>query len=141
MKREKSCGAVVFTNDGGSIKYVIIRSKGGVYGFPKGHVEDGESETQTALREILEETGLRVSLVPDFRAEDVFNFTHNGKSISKQVVYFLAKYSSQTLLAQKKEIKSIELMDYDSAINIFQFESTKGVLKKAHDFLSKLETI
>ena len=74
MKTEKSCGAVVFTRENGSIKYVIIESKSGVFGFPKGHIEKGETEEQTALREILEETSLSVTPVDDFRLEESYTF-------------------------------------------------------------------
>ena len=48
MITEKSCGAVVFTRTGSDIRYLIIQSKEGIYGFPKGHVEDDETEQQTA---------------------------------------------------------------------------------------------
>ena len=37
MITEKSCGAIVYTHENSTIKYVIIRSKEGIYGFPKGH--------------------------------------------------------------------------------------------------------
>ena len=60
MTIEKSCGAVVFTRDHGLVQYLIIQSKEGFYGFPKGHIEPGEQEEETALREIWEETGLTV---------------------------------------------------------------------------------
>ena len=59
--REKSCGAVVFTNDSGQRKYLIIKSLNGIYGFPKGHIEINETELEAAKREILEELKLSVS--------------------------------------------------------------------------------
>lgn len=59
MRYEKSCGAVIYVEAEGARKYVIIRSPEGYYGFPKGHMEPGETEEQTALREIFEEVGLR----------------------------------------------------------------------------------
>ena len=46
MKHEKSCGAVVFTCIDGEIKYVLAQSLGGHFGFPKGHVEPGETEVK-----------------------------------------------------------------------------------------------
>ena len=52
LNYEKSCGAVVFTRIDNNIKYLLIQNLEGIYGFPKGHVEDGESETQTAIREV-----------------------------------------------------------------------------------------
>ena len=62
LNYEKSCGAVVFTRIDNNIKYLLIQNLEGVYGFPKGHVEDGESETQTAIREVFEEVGLKIKL-------------------------------------------------------------------------------
>ena len=52
VKREKSCGAVVIRTGGEGRRYLLTRSKKGVWGFPKGHMEAGETEHETALREI-----------------------------------------------------------------------------------------
>ena len=49
LNYEKSCGAVVFTRLNNNIKYILIQNLEGNYGFPKGHVEDGESEMQTTM--------------------------------------------------------------------------------------------
>ena len=135
MITEKSCGAVVYTKENGTIHYVIIRSKGGIYGFPKGHVEGTESETETALREVFEETGLSVSLISGFRIENTYTFIRNGETILKHVVYFLGEYANQLPIAQESEVSSIHLMDFDSAMSMFQFENLKELLTKAHNFL------
>ena len=59
MKREKSCGAIVFRKNGSSYDIVLLRHKfGGHWSFPKGHVELGENEFRTATREVKEETGI-----------------------------------------------------------------------------------
>ena len=135
MITEKSCGAIVYTAENNSIKYVIIRSKEGIYGFPKGHVEGTESETDTALREIFEETGLIVRLIDGFRTEDTHSFISNGEAKSKHIVYFLAEYSNQVPKVQETELSSVHLMDYETALSAFQFESSKRLLSEAHDFL------
>lgn len=136
MITEYSCGAVVFTREDGCIRYVIIRSKEGFYGFPKGHREGAESEEDTALREILEETGLTVTLLDGFRTEDCHPFTRDGETRMKHVVYFLAKYAHQTPTVQVSELDGIRLMDYDAAMNAFQFENSRRILSEAHQFLS-----
>ena len=66
MIYERSCGAVVFTRINGEVRYLIIKSLTGIYGFPKGHMENGESEEQTAHREVLEETGYLVEPIEEF---------------------------------------------------------------------------
>ncbi len=132
---EKSCGAVVFTKDTESIKYVIIESKEGFFGFPKGHIEKNETEQETARREILEETGLQVDFLENFRTEDLHSFQCNRKIRMKKVVYFLASFSNQLPVAQKSELNSIHLMDYETALSSFQFESSKRILTEAHKHL------
>ena len=68
MKHEKSCGAIVYRKLGDTYQLLLIKHKfGGHWSFPKGHVEKGENEFQTALREVKEETGLEVTLQKEFR--------------------------------------------------------------------------
>lgn len=135
-KIERSCGAVVFTRDHGKICYVIVESKGGYFGFPKGHMEGSETERETALREIWEETGLRVALLDEFRTEDSHTLAREGHpEITKHIVYFLAQYSDQTPAAQESELNSVHLMEYDMAMQAFQFESSRRILREANCWL------
>ena len=137
MITEKSCGAVVFTKNAGNINFVIVRSREGVFGFPKGHMEAQETEADTALREIAEETGLSVKIMPGFRTEDSHVFTRHGEIREKHVVYFLAEFSNQTPKVQEAELSSIHLMDFDHAMQAFQFESSKRILTEAYNFLTE----
>ena len=136
MSFEISCGAVVFTRVNGEIKYVIIRSNEGWYGFPKGHIEAGESEEEAALREILEETGLNVQLLPDFKTVDEHGLPKKP-DVVKRVVYFIAEYSGQQIIRQDEELCEAALMSYDEAMSVFQFESSRRILKEVNDFLKK----
>jgi tRNA nucleotidyltransferase (CCA-adding enzyme) len=138
MKTEKSCGAIVYTNENGCMKYVIIRSKEGIYGFPKGHMEGSETEVETALREVLEETGLMVQLIDGFRTEDSHTFISNEETKLKHIVYFLGEYSNQIPHVQEAELSSLHLMDYETALSVFQYESSKRLLTEAHHFLMQL---
>ena len=135
MRIEKSCGAVVFTRDHGLVQYLIIQSKEGFYGFPKGHIDPGEQEEETALREIWEETGLRVELVEGFRTEDVHLFLKNGEQVMKRIVYFLGKFSGQVVRSQESELTGAFLMDYPTAMKAFQYESSRRFLKEANDYI------
>ena len=134
MKHEKSCGAVVFTRTDKGVKYLLIANLKGIYGFPKGHVEAGETEEQTALREVREETGLRVTLVPGFRAVDE-HLIPEKQDTMKQIVYFLAEYEGQEVAYQKEELSGAYLVSYEEAMGMFQFESSRRILTEANHFL------
>ncbi len=134
MSYEYSCGAVVFTRQGGGIRYVVIRSLEGACGFPKGHMEPGETETQTALREIREEVGLDVRLVPGFRRVTEYPL-RKKPGVMKRVTYFLAEYENQPIRPQPEELADAALMDYEEAMKSFRFEANKVVLQEARAFL------
>lgn len=134
MIYEKSCGAVVFTRMNNEIQYLLIRNLTGIYGFPKGHVEQGETEEQTALREVFEEVGLAVKLVSGFRCEDEHPIPQKENTM-KQIVYFLGEYSNQEFTYQKEELTDALLTDYETAMTLFQFDSSKRILTEANNFL------
>ena len=130
MNVEISCGAVVFTRTPDGVRYVIIRSLEGFYGFPKGHTENGETERETALREIREEVGLEVRMLDGFR--EVHEYPMPRKpGVMKRVVYFLAEYEAQQLLPQAEELSTAELMSFEEAMAVFQFENLRELLAKA----------
>ena len=53
----------------------------------------------------------------------------------KKIVYFLGEYNNQEFNYQKEELSNAELVDYKTALTLFQFESSKRILKEANDFL------
>ncbi len=134
MGDEKSCGAVVFTRQNGSVQYLLVQQTGGNYSFPKGHMEQGETELQTAVREIMEETGLEVDFVPGFRAEDAY-WPHEKPGTLKEVVYFLAEFCGQAYHFQESEIIGGGLYTFEKAVESFQFESSRRILREADGFL------
>lgn len=136
MQVEKSCGAVVFTRVNGEIRYVLAQNLEGYYGFPKGHMESGETETETALREIREEVGLHPRLIEGFRTEDKHPLPRKP-GVMKQVVYFLAEYADQEISYQKEELLSAPLVSYEEAMALFVFESSKRILTEAYEFLHR----
>jgi len=137
MPYEKSCGAVVFTRVNGEIRYVLAQNLEGYYGFPKGHVESGETEEQTALREIREEVGLSPRLIEGFRTSAEHPLP-SKPGVIKQVVYFLAEYENQTISFQKEELMSAPLVTYEEAMALFVFDSSKRILTEAHRFLQRM---
>ena len=134
MTYEKSCGAVVYTRAGDTVKYVLVQSLEGFWGFPKGHMEPGETEEQTALREIYEEVRLKVRIQKGFRTTDEHAIP-SKPDVIKQIVYFCAAYDHQEAIPQDSELKAVALATYEEALEMFQFESSRRILREAHDFL------
>ena len=139
MNYEYSCGAVVFQRIDGEPHYVLVRAKDqpeGCHGFPKGHMEPGESEEQTALREIYEEVGLRVRLLPGFRAVTEYALP-SPPDTRKRVVFFLAEYDGQETTVQESELAAITIAPWPQALELTEFADSKRILTEAHEFLSK----
>ena len=134
MQYEKSCGGVVYTRENNEIRYVIIQHLGGHYGFPKGHMEPGEDEQTTALREIHEEIGVRAVLCSGFRMAEEYPL-HRKPGVVKQVVYFLAEYADQEICYQKEELQAAHLLSFEDALQLLTFHETKHVLTEANGFL------
>jgi len=136
METEKCCGAVVFTRENDCLKYLIIRNLKGIYGFPKGHMEKGEAERETALREIFEETGIKVEFLDGFRYEDIHPIPEKP-GVMKDIVYFAAEYSSQIPVHQTEELTGVQLMTYDEVMPAFQYENSREIMKAAHAFITE----
>ena len=136
MKYEKSCGVIIFTRENNEIKFVIIKSINGFYGFPKGHVEIGETETQTALREVYEEVGLKPDLIKGFR--ETVEYYIPSSDVQKQVVYFLGECKNQDIVFQKEELLSAKLMTFNEANHSFTHQNNKDLLLKANNFIRNM---
>lgn len=131
LEKEKSCGCVVIKDK----KVLVINQIDGFWGFPKGHVEKNETEEQTAIREVKEETNIDVKIEKEKRYVIEY-LTDEGRE--KQVVYFVAKYIGGKLKPQESEIKEIAWFNFEEAINIITFENTKemfkNILKDVYDY-------
>lgn len=136
MKQEKSCGAVVYREkDSGKVKVLLIRHKnGGHWAFPKGHVEKEETEEETALREIREETGLKVKLDTGFR----HTVTYSPKpEVMKDVVYFAARSGEKQVKAQEEEVTDIQWFKPQEALEIVTYDNDRRILEAFFEYLKK----
>lgn len=132
MKKEKSCGAVIYRKNKGEMEILLIKHKnGGHWAFPKGHVEKKETETETALREIREETGLKVKLDTDFRASVTYSPKPN---VMKDVIYFAAKADSDDTKAQPEEVLDIRWEQPEQALELVTFANDRDILKSFLDY-------
>ena len=134
MTHEKSCGAVVFTKTGKDIKYLLVQSLDGIYGFPKGHMESGETEVETTLREVYEETNVNIELIDGFREKVEYKNPKNNDTI-KQVTYLLGEFRNQKVIWQSEELSGAYLVTYTEAMDLLRFESLKQILEEADNYI------
>ena len=135
MKTDKSWGAVLFTVIDGTRHYVLIKTRDGKNVMPpKGHAEPGETENETALREIREEAGVNAEIIDGFREE--IEYVMPG-GIHKKVVYFLAKYENQRAQSPPGEKGAVLLLPIDEALGAIPFDNAREVLQEADLFLGQ----
>lgn len=129
MLHEKSCGAIVYRKFHGNTEILLIKHiNSGHWSFPKGHVENGETEVETAKREIKEETSIDVIIDPTFRETVTYS---PKKDTVKVVVYFLARAKNVDFVPQEDEIAEIRWVDISYAANILSYENDRTIVTKA----------
>ena len=131
---EKSCGAVVYMGKGERRQYLLIENRRHNWGFPKGHIEPGEDEMDTAAREIFEETGLCPAFVHGFR-QTVSYYVKDA--IRKTAVYFVAETSDDDVTIPAGEISSYRFAPLSDALPQLTYKSEKALLIKAENFLQE----
>ncbi len=134
MKKEKSCGAVVYRMENGEPMFLIEHMVKGHVSIPKGHMEGNETEEETALREIREETNLEVELDTGFRYEDSY-YPYEG--IYKEVVYFVAEVRGGELKNQEAEVSLLEWLRFDQAVEAVTYDNIREALRGAMAYLKK----
>ncbi len=136
MIREKSCGAVIYKLEKEKILFLIEYMSLGHISLVKGHVENNESEEETALREIEEETNLHVKLDTSFRKVITYS-PYIG--IIKDVVFFIGYCSENTKPVDKhdNEVKKLEFHTFDKAYELLTYPQDKEVLKEAYEYIKR----
>lgn len=127
MISERSCGALVYTKIDNELKYLVIKQKyTNHYGFPKGHIEKGETKEQTAIREIYEETNIKVDLNNTIFKEVYYE---PKPGIKKEVTFFLAKALNTNFKIQVEEVLEIHWLNEKEVLNMLTYENDKDVFK------------
>lgn len=131
MKFEKCCGTIIFDGD----KVLLIKHNVGHWSFPKGHVEENETEFETALRETKEETGLDVEIISEKR----YVTTYSPKEgVMKDVIYFIAKKINSEIKVQEEEISIVDWINIEEAKEKITYKSDKELFEKViKDYIKK----
>ena len=124
MKKEKSCGCIVINNKN---EVLLIHHNAGHWDFPKGHMEEGETEVQTAIREVKEETNIDVKVNEKYRYTTEYS---PKEDVMKEVVYFLAENINNDKEAQLEEVSEVKWVKLEEAIEKITYDTSKEILVK-----------
>ncbi len=134
---EKSCGIVVYRREGNERLFLLLHYPSGHWDLVKGHVEGAEEEHETAMRELLEETGIAdLEFVEGYREEIAYEYPRENPTSHKQVVFFLGKTEAKDVHISHEHHGFIWL-PYNEALEKITFDNAKNLLKKAKNFLEK----
>ena len=132
---ENSCGAIVFNEN--TEKILLVKMHNGNWGFPKGHIEKDETKEETAIREVLEETNVRIKIIPNFERE--IKYIPNERTI-KKVTIFMGITQDEEVTIDTSEIEDFKWCTYEEALKLVTYKLQKDVLENARKVFIKSKT-
>lgn len=136
MIYEVSSGAILYHRDNQTITFLLLHYYSGHWDFPKGNKEEGESDVDTALREITEETGITdVTILDDFKKQVFYKYKRNNQLISKKVIYFLAETKSSNVVLSNEHLNFL-WAQYEEAFRRITYSTSKEILTEGYKFLT-----
>jgi 8-oxo-dGTP pyrophosphatase MutT (NUDIX family) len=130
-----SAGGVAYRKNDATPEIALIKTASeGRWQLPKGHVDPGESIEQTALREVLEEAGIRCEIVGELESIDYWYVERHGKRperIHKTVHFYLMRYIYGDVNDHDDEVHEARWVEAGKAAEMLAFETEKGVAEKA----------
>ena len=130
FKQEKSCGAVVYNPKKHS--FLIIKMLNGNWGFPKGHTEDQETDIQTAIREVTEETGINIEILDGFK-KSIKSIPF--PEVLKEVIFFIGITEEEKVTIDKDEIEDYMWCSYEEALKMITYKPQRDVMESSLQFI------
>ena len=130
FKQEKSCGAVVYNPKRHS--FLIIKMLNGNWGFPKGHTEDQETDIQTAIREVTEETGINIEILDGFKKSIKYI---PFPEVLKKVIFFIGITEEEKVTIDKDEIEDYMWCSYEEALKMITYKPQRDVMESSLKYI------
>ena len=136
MPREVSAGAIIYLVEDHSLRYLLLHYEAGHWDFPKGNIEEGESEIDTVRREVKEETGIgNISIMDGFRRKIRYFYRRQRKTVLKEVIFYLARSYTDKIHLSYEHI-GYKWLTYNEALGILTFKNSRILLRTAQEYLS-----
>ncbi len=142
VRDEHSAGGVVVRprEQGGWEVLLIATHEGGRWSLPKGHVEEGESEVEAAVREVEEETGVRAESIAPLETLDYWyrwKGPEGSMLVHKRVTYFLMRYLSGDVQKHGWEVDDARWFPFEEAVEKLTYKDERRLLAKARALLEQ----
>ena len=133
LKIKRAAGCVVYRYDAqGALWVLLILDRYAKWTIPKGHLEDGETDAEAAVREVFEETGIHGELGPLIGRIEYSVLSKKGQRRLKQVAFFLLRTTATTVSLQAEEgIHAAEWLNPDAALARIDYPQVRDVLARA----------
>jgi len=133
--KEWSAGGIVFCGD----EVLVLTNFRQDVVFPKGHLEEGETACQAALREVAEEAGVEPEVLACLGSTDYSFYVHQNKTRhDKTVTWFLMRAKDKNICCDGREIKRGQYMSVTEALSFLTFAPDRQKLAEAFALLQSL---
>jgi 8-oxo-dGTP pyrophosphatase MutT (NUDIX family) len=138
MQRLVSAGGVVYRKDRGQLEVILCgRNKPAMWALPKGTPTSGETLEQTALREVREETGLKVNIIAPIGSINYwFSRGEDTVKYNKTVYFYLMSTWGGTTTDHDPEFDTVCWFPIDKAIPSLTYHDETRIMKRASTILA-----
>lgn len=137
IEEEWSAGVILFREEPGGRKYLLLEHSEGHWGFPKGQIEPQEDLKAAACRELCEETRISSTrLVPGFQGLIEYRLERSSRPVQKRVIYFLGE-TEQEEVRLSPEHAGFAWLGYREALDRLTYENSRRLLRQAEQFLTE----
>ena len=129
---ELSAGGAVVHDNNVIVVVPVKRDARGrrVLVLPKGHLDPGETDELAAIREVMEETGVRAELV-DKLGDVEYSYERRGRRRNKRVAFYLFEYRSGSVEDHDHEIENARWMPLEEAAEALTYAGEREMVRRA----------
>lgn len=131
MVDERSAGMVLFRDEAGKKMFLLLHYPSGHWDFVKGRIEKDEQPKEAAVREAREETGITdIEFVDGYEERIQYSYQYDGKTVRKEVIFFLAKTNTSAITLSNEHLNSTWL-EFDDAYRKITYQNARNLLAKS----------
>ncbi|WP_231992023.1 NUDIX hydrolase [Mycobacterium sp. ACS4331] len=110
-----------------------------LWSLPKGHIEQGETAEQTAIREVAEETGIQGTVLAALGSIDYW-FVTEGRRVHKTVHHYLLRFSGGELSDEDVEVAEVAWVPLQELPSRLAYADERRLAEVAGELINKLQT-